>query len=57
MFTLRPLLTNGVKGEDKPEDRPGAVYKIKCSDRQATYIGQTGRNLTMHATNQTQTGY
>ena len=31
MFTLRRLLTN-VKGKDKPEDRPGAVYKIKCSD-------------------------
>ena len=27
IFTLRRLLTN-VKGKDKPEDRPGAVYKI-----------------------------
>ena len=45
MFTLRRLLTN-VKDKDKPEDRPGAVYKIKCSDCQATYIGETGRNLT-----------
>ena len=45
MFTLRHLLTN-VKGKDKPEDRPGAVYKINCSDCQATYIGETGRNLT-----------
>ena len=44
MFTLRRLLTN-VKDKDKPEDRPGAVYKIKCSDCQATYIGETGRNL------------
>ena len=43
MFTLRRLLTN-VK--DKPEDRPGADYKIKCSDCQATCIGETGRNLT-----------
>ena len=45
MFTLRRLLTN-VKDKDEPEDRPGAVYKIKCSDCQATYIGETGRNLT-----------
>ena len=46
MFTLRRLLTN-VKDKDKPEDRPGAVYKIKFSDCQAAkYIGETGRNLT-----------
>ena len=45
MFTLRRLLTN-VKDKDEPEDRPGAVYKIKCSDCQATYISETGRNLT-----------
>ena len=45
MFTLRHLLTN-VKDKDEPEDRSGAVYKIKCSDCQATYIGETGRNLT-----------
>jgi len=44
MFTLRRLLTN-VKDKDKPEDRPGAVYKIKWCDCQATYIGETGRNL------------
>ena len=35
MFTLRCWLTN-VKGKDKPEDRPGAVYKIKCFDCQVT---------------------
>ena len=45
MFTLRCLLIN-VKDKDEPEDRPGAVYKIKCSDCQATYIGETDRNLT-----------
>ena len=45
MFTLRRLLTN-VKDKDEPEDRPGAVYKIKCSHCQATYIGETGRNVT-----------
>ena len=49
MFTLRHLLTN-VKGKDKPEERSGAVYKIQCSDSRATYIGETGRNLTMWLT-------
>ena len=42
--TLRRLLTN-VKDKDKPEDRQGAVYKNKCCDCQASYIGETGRNL------------
>ena len=46
---VRRLLTH-VKGKDKPEDRPGAVYKIHCSDCQATYIGETGRNLTTRLT-------
>ena len=45
MFTLRWLLTN-VKERDAPEDRPGAICKIICSDCQATYIAETGRNLT-----------
>ena len=45
MFALRRLLTN-VKDKNKSEDRPGTVYKIKCADCQATYIGETGRNLT-----------
>ena len=49
IFTLRRLLTN-VKGKDKPEDRPGAVYKIHCFDCQATYIGEAGRNLTTRLT-------
>ena len=44
MFTLRHLLTN-VKDKEEPEDRPGAFYKIKCSDCQATYIGETDRNF------------
>ena len=47
--TLRRLLTN-VKDKDKPEDRQGAVYKIKCCDCQATYIGKTGRNLSTRLT-------
>ena len=42
--TLRHLLTN-VKEKDEPYNRHGAVYKINCSDCQASYIGDTGRNL------------
>ena len=42
--TLRQLLTN-IKDKEKPGDRQGAVYKIKCCDCQATFIGETGRNL------------
>ena len=49
IFTLLRLLTN-VKGKNKPEDRPGAVYKIHCSDSQATPIGESGRNLTTRLT-------
>ena len=45
MFTLRRLLTN-VNSKDEPEDRPGAVYKIKYSTCQATYVGETDGNLT-----------
>ena len=49
--TLRRLLTN-VKDKDKAEDRQGAIYKTKCCDCQASYIGETGRNpstrLTKH---------
>ena len=47
--TLRKLLTN-VKDKDQPRDRQGAVYKIKCCDCQATYIGETGRNLNTRLT-------
>ena len=43
--TLQRLLTN-VKNKDRLEDRQGAVlYKTKCCDHQATYIGETDRNL------------
>ena len=41
----RALLTN-VTDKHEPEDRPGAVYKTKCFNFQATYIGETGRNIT-----------
>ena len=47
--TLQQLLTN-VKDKDGPNDRQGAVYKIKCCDCQATYIGETGRNLNTRLT-------
>ena len=47
--TLRHLLTN-VKDRDEPSNRQGAVYKIKCSDCQASYIGETGRNLNTRLT-------
>ena len=42
-------LTN-IKDQDKPNHRQGEVYKIKCSDCQASYIGETGRNLNMRLT-------
>ena len=47
--TLRQLMMN-VKDKDEPSDRQGAVYKIKCCDSQATYIGETGRNLNVQLT-------
>ncbi|CAH3115561.1 unnamed protein product, partial [Porites lobata] len=36
--------------KDKPEDRQGALYKIKCCDCQVSYIGETGRNLSTRLT-------
>ena len=47
--TLRHLLTN-VKDKDELNNRQEAVYKIKCSDCQASYIGETGRNLNTRLT-------
>ena len=47
--TLRQLLTK-VKDKDEPNPRQGAVYKSKCCDCQATYIGETGRNLNVRLT-------
>ena len=49
--TLRRLVLTNVKDKDKPEDRQEAVYKIKCGcDCQASYIGETGRNLSTRLT-------
>ena len=48
-MTLRRLLTN-VKDKDEPINRQGAIYKIACSDCNATYIGETGRNLNTRLT-------
>ena len=39
-----------VKDKDKPEDRQGAVYRIKCCECQASCIGATGRNLSTRLT-------
>ena len=47
--TLRQQLTK-VKDKDEPNCRQGAVYKIKCCDCQATYFGETGRNLNVRLT-------
>ena len=47
--TLRQLLAN-VKDKDKPKNRHGEVYKIKCCDCQATYIVEAGRNLSTQLT-------
>ena len=47
--TLRRLLTNG-KDRDEPNNRQGAVYKIKCSDCPAAYFGETDRNLNTRLT-------
>ena len=47
--TLRHLLTN-VKDKDETNNRQGAVYKIKCSDCQASDIGRTGKNINTRLT-------
>ena len=45
MPTLGCSLTN-VKDKYEPEGRLGAVHKTKCSECHATYMAETGRNLT-----------
>ena len=48
--TDNPFTATAVKDKDKPEDRQGAIYKIKYCDCQASYIGETGRNLSTRLT-------
>ena len=48
--SIRLLLLTNVKDKNKPENRQGAVYKIKCCDCQSSYIGETGRNLSRRLT-------
>ena len=43
-------LNETIKDKDKPVDRQGAVYKIECCDCQASYIGETSRNLSTRLT-------
>jgi len=49
VFVSRWCYKSGYKSVE-PNDRQGAVYKIKCSNCQASYIGETGRNLNMGLT-------
>ena len=42
--TIQRVLAD-VIDKDRPSHRQMAVYRIKCCDCQATYIGETGRNL------------
>ena len=48
------MLHTNVKDKDKPENRQEAVLKIKCCDCQATYIGETGKNLSTRLTERKQ---
>ena len=49
VMILRQLPTN-IKEKVGPKDRQGVVYKIKCCNFPATYIGEKGRNLNTHLT-------
>ena len=49
-LTLLWLSPTNVREKDEPRNRQGAVYKINCSDCHASYIGETGRNLTTRLT-------
>ena len=45
MKPYRTLKQELVTPKDKVCDKHGVVYKIECRDCDATYVGQTGRNL------------
>ena len=45
-----PSAPANVKDKDDPKDREGVVYKITCCHCQATYIGETDRNLNTRIT-------
>ena len=40
---LRLYAIYSIKNKEHPRGRQGEIYKIKCADCQATYIGKTGR--------------
>jgi len=48
--TLQQLLINVKDKTNRATDRQGAVYNIKCCNCQATYIGETSRNLNIRLT-------
>ena len=49
--TLQHILTN-VKDKDQRCDRQETVYRMKCTDCQATSIGENGRNMNIRLTEQ-----
>ena len=44
--TTRCQSLSNIKDKDKPRNKQGVAYKINCSHCHASYISETGRNLT-----------
>ena len=44
--TTRCQSLSNIKDKDKPRNKQGVAYKINCSNCHASYISETGRNLT-----------